>query len=225
MPRKPIGEKAMTDAERQARYRVARAADAPVTRARRLADHRSRARRWQDAVAQLIELQAQYADWLEALPANQHDSALAEAPPGYLRTRSLRTRERGAPTRLRTRLTLQRRTLKTSQRVAPSGSQEPDEARVSCPVVCPAKAGMFRRKRPAGARIRGPVVWIAGWRETKTLKPIDTVSRGDVSLHVGFGGRLSEDAGVGVNERQALTLKGGEGRTHGGRVLVKFRIH
>ena len=79
MPRKPIGEKAMTDAERQARYRVARAADAPVIRTRRPADHRSRARRWQDAVAQLTELQAQYADWLEALPANQHDSALAEA--------------------------------------------------------------------------------------------------------------------------------------------------
>ena len=69
----------MTDAERQARYRVARAADAPVIRTRRPADHRSRARRWQDAVAQLSELQAQYADWLEALPANQHDSALAEA--------------------------------------------------------------------------------------------------------------------------------------------------
>ena len=79
MPRKPIGEKAMTDAERQARYRVSRAADAPVIRTRRPADHRSRARRWQDAVAQLTELQAQYADWLEALPANQHDSALAEA--------------------------------------------------------------------------------------------------------------------------------------------------
>src|SRR5271165_5726339 len=74
-----IGPKAMTDAERQARYRVARAADAPVIRTRRPADHRSRARRWQDAVAQLCELQAQYADWLEALPANQHDSALAEA--------------------------------------------------------------------------------------------------------------------------------------------------
>ena len=79
MPRKPIGEKAMTDAERQARYRGARAADARVTRTRPPADHRSRARRWQDAVAQLSELQAQYAGWLEALPANQQDSALAEA--------------------------------------------------------------------------------------------------------------------------------------------------
>ncbi len=79
MPRKPIGERAMTDAERQARYRAARAADAPVIRTRRPADHRGRARRWHDAVAQLIELQAQYADWLEALPANLQDSALAEA--------------------------------------------------------------------------------------------------------------------------------------------------
>ncbi|MGA7429005.1 MAG: hypothetical protein WBW35_01055 [Xanthobacteraceae bacterium] len=79
MPRKPIGEKAMTDAERQARYRGARTADARVTRTRRPADHRSRARRWQDAVAQLSELQAQYAGWLEALPANQQDSVLAEA--------------------------------------------------------------------------------------------------------------------------------------------------
>jgi hypothetical protein len=125
MPRRPIGEKAMTDAERQARYRLSRAADAPVISTRRPADHRSRARRWQDAVAQLTELQAQYADWLEALPANQTRQRAGRGPAGYLRTRSLRTRERGAPTRLRTRLTFQRRTLKTSQRVAPSGSQTP----------------------------------------------------------------------------------------------------
>src|SRR5271165_3200692 len=51
MPRKSIGETAMTDAERQARYRAARAAGAPVIRTRRPADHRSRARRWNDNVA------------------------------------------------------------------------------------------------------------------------------------------------------------------------------
>ena len=79
MPRKPIGDKAMTDAERQARYRAARAANAPVSRTRRPADHRSRARRWHDAVAELTELQAQYAAWLAALPANLQDSALADA--------------------------------------------------------------------------------------------------------------------------------------------------
>ncbi|MCJ7600094.1 MAG: hypothetical protein MUO63_01175, partial [Desulfobulbaceae bacterium] len=27
--------------------------------------------------------------------------------------------------------------------------------------------------RPAGERVRNPVAWIAGWRVTNTLKPID----------------------------------------------------
>ncbi len=30
--------------------------------------------------------------------------------------------------------------------------------------------------RPAGVRVRGPATWIAGWRETNILKPIDKVS-------------------------------------------------
>ena len=37
--------------------------------------------------------------------------------------------------------------------------------------------------RPAGARVRSPVAWIAGWRETKTLKPIDKVSQGEITSH------------------------------------------
>jgi hypothetical protein len=69
----------MTDAEHQARYRAARATDAPVIRIRRPADHRSRARRWHDAVGKLTTLQTQYAEWLEALPLNLQDSALADA--------------------------------------------------------------------------------------------------------------------------------------------------
>jgi len=69
----------MTAAERQARFRAARAAGAPVNRTRRpAADRRTRARRWHDAVAELAELQAQYAAWLDALPNNQHDGATAE---------------------------------------------------------------------------------------------------------------------------------------------------
>ena len=79
MPRKPIGEMAMTAAERQARYRAARATAAPVIRTRRPADHRSRAQRWHDAVAELAELQAQYATWLDALPDSLQDSATADA--------------------------------------------------------------------------------------------------------------------------------------------------
>ncbi len=79
MPRKPIGENAMTDAERQARYRAARAVGALVIRTRRPADHRSRARRWHDAVVELMALQAQYAAWLDALPANLQDGTVADA--------------------------------------------------------------------------------------------------------------------------------------------------
>ena len=45
----------------------------------RPADHRSRAQRWHDAVAELITLQAQYVAWLEALPDNLQDTATAEA--------------------------------------------------------------------------------------------------------------------------------------------------
>jgi hypothetical protein len=79
MPRKPIGETAMTDAERQVRYRAARAAGKPIVRVRRPLDHRGRARRWADHVTGLVEAQGEYAVWLESLPDNLRDSPLAEA--------------------------------------------------------------------------------------------------------------------------------------------------
>jgi len=79
MPRPSIGETAMSDAERQARYRAARAAGQPPARPRHRTDRRSRLRRWCDAVGELAAAQAEYAAWLEALPDNQQDSATAEA--------------------------------------------------------------------------------------------------------------------------------------------------
>jgi hypothetical protein len=79
MPRKPIGETAMTDAERQARYRAARAVGKPVVRVRRALDHRGRARCWTDHVAGLVEVQIEYATWLDSLPDSLQDSAIAEA--------------------------------------------------------------------------------------------------------------------------------------------------
>jgi hypothetical protein len=79
MPRKSIGETAMTDAERQARYRAARAAGKPVIRVRRPLDHRGRARRWTDYVTGLVEAQLEFAAWLDSLPDNLRDSPLAEA--------------------------------------------------------------------------------------------------------------------------------------------------
>src|SRR5271157_2136668 len=79
MPRKPIGDRPMTDAERQARHRAAQAAGKPVARTRGKADQRSRTQRWRDAVAELATLQAHYAAWLETLPANLLEGATAEA--------------------------------------------------------------------------------------------------------------------------------------------------
>src|ERR1700722_9244037 len=79
MPRKPIGETAMSNAERQARYRVARAVSKPVIRVRRGLDHRGRARRWNDHVAGLVEAQVEYAAWLQSLPESLQDNATAEA--------------------------------------------------------------------------------------------------------------------------------------------------
>ena len=79
MPRPTIGERAMTDAERQARCRVARTQPGSSSRTPPPADQRSRARRWHDAVAELVALQALYASWLEVLPQNLHASPTAEA--------------------------------------------------------------------------------------------------------------------------------------------------
>lgn len=79
MPRPLVNEEPMTGAERQARYRAAHAVGEPVVRTRRPTDRRSRIQRWNDAIAAAVELQAEYASWLEALPDNQQDGALAEA--------------------------------------------------------------------------------------------------------------------------------------------------
>ena len=79
MPRKPLGDRPMTNAERQARYRAARAVARPVIHYRKAADRRSRVRRWHDAIAVLLTLQAEYRAWLQTLPENLQDGATAEA--------------------------------------------------------------------------------------------------------------------------------------------------
>jgi hypothetical protein len=79
MPRPSLGDIAMTGAERQARYRAARMSDTPIVRIRRPTDRRSKIQRWDDAVTALTDLQAEYTNWLEALPGNQQESAIADA--------------------------------------------------------------------------------------------------------------------------------------------------
>ena len=79
MPRSPLGDKPMTNAERQARHRTTRAAAGPVVHYRRPADRRSRAQRWHEAVNVLLALQTEYRAWLQALPDNLQESATAQA--------------------------------------------------------------------------------------------------------------------------------------------------
>ena len=79
--RQPQGEQALSNAERQARYRSRHQAHqpTPVVRYRRSADRRTRPQRWHDAVAELITLQAEYAAWCDALPDSLRDSPTAVA--------------------------------------------------------------------------------------------------------------------------------------------------
>ncbi len=79
--RQPEGEHALSNAERQARYRARRQAGQTPSpaRYRRPTDRRARPQRWCDAVAELLALQAEYAAWYDALPDSLRDSATADA--------------------------------------------------------------------------------------------------------------------------------------------------
>jgi len=67
--------------------------------------------------------------------------------------------------------------------------------------------------RPAGVKVRSPVVWIAGWRETKTLKPIDKISPGEITSH---------RAVMKVNAKVASKMSSPEGRAHNWRVKAAW---
>ena len=77
----PLGECALIPAEWQARYRAAHANPAPVVkvRYRKPTDRHSRFQRWRDAAAELLELQADYQQWLDGLLESLADSPTADA--------------------------------------------------------------------------------------------------------------------------------------------------
>ena len=78
--RTPEGEAALSNAERQARYRARHKQEAlVVVRTRRPPDRRPRPQRWHDAVHELLTLQAIYAAWFEVLPDSLRDTATAQA--------------------------------------------------------------------------------------------------------------------------------------------------
>jgi hypothetical protein len=78
--RQPEGQAALTNAERQARYRARRQASRPplALKPPRPA-RRSRTKRWNNALAELFAVQAECAAWFESLPESLRDSATATA--------------------------------------------------------------------------------------------------------------------------------------------------
>ena len=68
----------LSNAERQRRFRERRKEQQPRIHYRRPQDRRSRPQRWRDAVQTLVDLQAEYRDWFDSLPANLQASSLAE---------------------------------------------------------------------------------------------------------------------------------------------------
>jgi hypothetical protein len=81
--RKPEAEQALSNAERQARFRARRQAQQPKTAIRRPppTDRRSRPKRWRDAVAELLALlcRPSMPPGPDALPESVRDSVTAEA--------------------------------------------------------------------------------------------------------------------------------------------------
>jgi hypothetical protein len=83
MGRRPDGEKALTGAEREARYRLGSglipepASGQAVPR--RLPRPPALSRRWNETVAGLAAIRAEYARWLDALPEATRDTATGEA--------------------------------------------------------------------------------------------------------------------------------------------------
>ena len=78
--REPEGQIALTNAERQARYRARRAVpQPPVTIRSPRPPRRSRTMRWNAALAEMLAVQGECAAWFDALPEGLRDNATAAA--------------------------------------------------------------------------------------------------------------------------------------------------
>ena len=78
--RAPEGQIALSNAARQARWRARRQAQQPAIVVKQpRPPRRSRTWRWNDALAELIAIQAECATWFDALPESLRDGATAAA--------------------------------------------------------------------------------------------------------------------------------------------------
>jgi hypothetical protein len=83
MGRRPEGDEALTGAERQARYRRRHglALEEPLNQAMppRTPRGRTLGQRWDDTIAGMVSILAEYASWLNAMPEATRDSATGQA--------------------------------------------------------------------------------------------------------------------------------------------------
>ncbi len=78
--REPEGEAPLSNAERHARYRARHKENQASADVRPLrVGRRTRIQRWRAAVGELVDRQAGYSAWLDALPESLRDTATAAA--------------------------------------------------------------------------------------------------------------------------------------------------
>ena len=79
--RMPEGAAALSNAERQARHRAKKQAlQSPlIIKRSKAAARRSRSKRWNDGLSEMLAVQAECAAWFDALPESLRDSATATA--------------------------------------------------------------------------------------------------------------------------------------------------
>ena len=79
--RMPEGPAALSNAERQARHRAKMLVVQPPLAIKRpqAAARRSRSKRWNDSLAEMLAVQSECAAWFEALPESLRESPTAEA--------------------------------------------------------------------------------------------------------------------------------------------------
>ena len=78
--RQPESEHALSNAERQARWRARQSVPQPPPAIKQpRPPRRSRTKRWNDALAELRAVQAECAAWFDALPESLREGVTAEA--------------------------------------------------------------------------------------------------------------------------------------------------
>ena len=92
---------------------------------------------------------------------------------------------------------------------------EPDGVTLQVRLCVQLRLAFSAGDSPAGVRVRSPVAWIAGWRETKILKPIDKASRGEAASH---------QAVTRVNAEVAPKVSDLEGRVRNRRVKAAWLV-